>query len=114
MKNQDTILAIKRDINSLRSIIKVREAKILLSNDPNVSDFLKKRISRDQGEIKKLQKVVIKLEKEDRKIWMEALEVARGKGYLDYLKDWWIENWGWVWIGFLIIVGIISLILIIK
>jgi hypothetical protein len=110
MKNQDTILAIKRDINTLRSIIKVREAKILLSNDPNVSDFLKKRISRDQEEIEYLQKAITKLEKEDAKIWKEALAIA----HPCKLKTWWIENWGFVWIGFLIVLGIISLILIIK
>ncbi len=110
MKNQEAILGIKRDIESLKDLIRLREARIELAKDNKLEEVFLKRIARDQKEIAELEKVIKKLEQEDAKTWKEALAIAHsGK-----LKEWWIENWAWIWIGFLIVVSSIIFVLIIT
>lgn len=100
MKNQETIFAIKHDIAILQDNIRLREAW------QEMFGIKTKQNKLDKIAIKKMQKTIAKLETADRKTWEEALKIAHaGK-----IKAWWIENWGWVWIGFLIVLSIVAIV----
>jgi hypothetical protein len=101
MKNQETIFAIKHDIATLGNLIILLDARMAIYGEDNL-----KAIAAYQISIKKMKKIIAKLEKEDRKTWKESLAIAHGG-----ICSWWIENWGWVLIGGITVVSTVAFVL---